>query len=86
MVIFATLDVTTSNSLLSSVSEVHAITATCVLITTAVGLMCILYQAKKRWWLVEPDALLIALLVLGALYLVFVYSATGTAVPPPTTG
>lgn len=86
MVIFATLDVTTNNSLLSSVSEVHAITATCVLITTAVGLMCILYQAKKRWWLVEPDALLIALLVLGALYLVFVYSATGTAVPPSSTG
>ena len=88
MVIFATLDVTTPQSLLSSVSEVHAITATCVLITTAVGLMCILYQAKKRWWLVEPDALLIAILVLGSLYLVYVYSAAGPvpAVPVPTTG
>lgn len=89
MVIFATLDVTTPGSLLSSVSETHAITAACVLITTAVGLMCILYQAKKRWWLVEPDAALIAILVLLALYLVYLNSAAltpPTAMPPlPTT-
>lgn len=73
MVIFAMLDVAMAESILNSVSDVHAITAACVLITTAVGLMCILYQPKKRWWLFEPDALLIAVLVIGSLYLVYVY-------------
>ncbi len=74
MVIFAVLDVSTSESLLNVVAETHAITAVCVLIITAVGLLSILYQAEKRWWLFEPDAGLIALLVVGALYLVYVYS------------
>lgn len=71
MVIFATLDFSTGDSLLTVVSETHAITATCVLITTAVGLLSILYRAEKRLWLVEPDAALIAVLVIGALYLVY---------------
>lgn len=84
MVIFALLDFAIADSLLNVVSDVHAITAACVLITTAVGLMCILYQPKKRWWLFEPDALLIAVLVIGSLYLVYVYSqlAPGAAVSP----
>ncbi len=71
MVIFASLDVTTPDSILFVVSETHAITAACVLITTAVGLLSILYQPKKRYWLVEPDAALMAILVLGSLYLVY---------------
>ncbi len=74
MVIFATLDFATTDSLLHSVSGTHAITATCVLITTSVGLLSILYNAEKRWWVFEPDSALIALMVLGSLYLVFVYS------------
>ncbi|MEM8733747.1 MAG: hypothetical protein AAGG44_05985 [Planctomycetota bacterium] len=86
MVILAILDFAMVESLLNTVAETHAITATCVLITTAVGLMCILYQPKKRWWLFEPDALLIACLVLGALYLVYVYGtpdAIPSAAPAP---
>lgn len=72
MLIFGALDFSTSGSLLSSVSETHSITAACVLVTTAVGLLSILYRAEKRWWLVEPDAALIALMVVGSLYLVYV--------------
>lgn len=74
MVIFAVLDLTTGDSLLSIVSETHAITATCVMVITAIGLLSILYRAEKRLWLFEPDAALIALLVIGSLYLVYVYS------------
>jgi cation:H+ antiporter len=83
MVILASLDFATETSLLSAIAETHAITGTCVLLTTAVGLMCILYQPKKRWWLFEPDALLIAFMVIGALYLVYVYgqAAPGAVVP-----
>lgn len=77
MVIFACLDVTTGGSLLSMVSEVHAITAACVLVTTAVGLLSILYRAEKRLWLLEPDAALIAVMVVGSLYLVYLYSGAG---------
>ncbi len=72
MVIFASLDVACSNSLLSAVSETHAITAGCVLVTTSVALLSVLYRAEKRWWLIEPDAALIALLVVGSLYLVYI--------------
>lgn len=71
MVILAFLDLTTPHSILFAVSETHAITAACVLVTTAVGLLSILYQPEKRFWLVEPDAALVALLVLGSLYLVY---------------
>jgi hypothetical protein len=34
----------------------------------------LLYRAEKRWWIIEPDAALVILLVLGALYLVYVVS------------
>lgn len=75
MVILGVLDVTTPNSILYVVSETHAITAACVLITTAVGLLSILYQPEKRFWFFEPDAALIVVLVVGALYLVYAYGA-----------
>lgn len=72
MVIFATLDVASEQPLLQIISETHALTAACVLVTTAVALLSILYRAEKRWWLLEPDSALIALLVIGSLYLVYV--------------
>ena len=81
MVIFASLDFATERSLLNVISETHAITAVCVLVITAVGLLSILYRAEKRLWLVEPDAALIAVLVIGALYLVYVYSNLPVATP-----
>ncbi len=71
MLIFGVLDLATPSSLLSTVSETHAITAACGLAVTAIGLMSILYHPKKRWWIIEPDSALIAILVIGALYLVF---------------
>lgn len=74
MVIFAVLDFTSGSPLLDIVSETHAITAVAALIITSIGLLSILYQAEKRYWLLEPDAALIAVLVVGALYLVYVYS------------
>ncbi len=74
MLIFACLDFTTNDSLLSVVSETHAITAACALGVTAIGLMSILYQPKKRWWVFEPDAALIAILVVGSLYLIYANS------------
>jgi hypothetical protein len=34
---------------------------------TAVAVLGILYRSEKRIWLIEPDAALVVLLVLGAL-------------------
>jgi cation:H+ antiporter len=61
------------SALLSSVSTTHAITGLCTIIITGVATTGLLYRAEKRFWLIEPDALLIVLLVLGALGLAYVY-------------
>ncbi len=72
MVILATLDWASPTPILGAVSSTHAITATCVIIITSVALLSILNRAEKRWWLIEPDAALVALLVIGAMFLVYV--------------
>lgn len=71
MLIFGVLDFATPDSLLNAVSETHAMTAACAIIVTAVALLSTLYKSKKRVWILEPDSALIALLVLGSLYLVY---------------
>lgn len=71
MLIFGVLDFATPDSLLNAVSETHAMTAACAIIVTAVALLSTLYKSKKRIWILEPDSALVALLVLGSLYLVY---------------
>ena len=55
---------------LHSVSPNHAITATAVILITGIAMMGLLYRAKKRYWLVEPDALLVVVLAVAALALI----------------
>ena len=74
MLILAVLDLSSPRPILSMVSEVNAITAACVIIATGVATLCLLYRAEKRWWLIEPDAAVVALLILGSLYLVYINS------------
>lgn len=69
--IIAVVDLADPAPILSGASGVHAITAVAVIIVTAVVALGLLYRAEKRYWLVEPDAALVVLLVLGALYLVY---------------
>ena len=71
MVILASLDFASPQPVLSVASDVHAITAACVIITTGAALLSMLYRAEKKWWLVEPDALLVGVLVLVSLLLVY---------------
>jgi len=73
MLILALTDSVSPEPILSLVSPVHAITGVCVILTTGVALLCLLYRAEKRWWVVEPDAALVALMVVGSLYLVYIY-------------
>lgn len=72
MLILAFTDIASPLPVLSLVSETHAITATCVLIATCVTLLCLLYRAEKRWWIIEPDALLVILIVISGIALVYV--------------
>jgi cation:H+ antiporter len=58
-------------AILSAVEPVHMITAWAVVIITGTATMGLLYRTEKRIWLIEPDALLVVLLCLGALVLVF---------------
>ena len=60
----------TPGALLVDVQPTHAVTAIAVILITGVAMMSMLYRVEKRYWLIEPDALLIVLLTLGALGLV----------------
>jgi cation:H+ antiporter len=71
MAILAVVDGFYRGSLLSSVSPTHAVTAVSVILVTSVATMSLLYRPKKRWWLIEPDALLIVALIVGALLLIY---------------
>ena len=75
LVILAGVDLATPASLLAVVSEDHLITAIAVILVTAVAVLGLLYRAERRFWLVEPGAILVLLLVVAALLLVF-YTAT----------
>lgn len=71
MVILLPVDLAHPGCLLGDVSQAHAITALAVIIVTAVAVLGIVYRAEKRIWLIEPDAALVVLLVLGALGLLY---------------
>ena len=71
MVILLPVDIAHPGALLADVSEAHAITALAVIIVSAVAVLGILYRAEKRIWVIEPDALLVVLLVVGALGLLY---------------
>jgi cation:H+ antiporter len=57
--------------LLASVSSTHAITVAAVVIVTAAVTMGMLYRAEKRFWVIEPDAVLVILMIAAVLLLVY---------------
>ena len=71
MVILLPVDIAHPGVLLAEASQAHAITAIAVIIVTAVAVLGILYRVENRIWFIEPDALLVVLLALGALGLLY---------------
>lgn len=71
MVALFGVDLFYDGSLLAAASDVHAVTAGAVILVTAVTVQGLLYRAEKRFWILEPDALLVILLVLGSMTLVY---------------
>lgn len=64
-----------AGSLLNDVELTHAVTAASVIIVTSVAVMGLLYRAEKRIWLLEPDAVLVILMIFSALGLVYYMGA-----------
>lgn len=72
MVILVIVDLFQAGPLFASLSPSHAMTAAWVILISAITVLSLLYKAEKRYWLLEPDATLIIVLVLtafGMLYL-----------------
>lgn len=71
MVLLLPLDLICPGSLLAVVSQTHALTCLAVVLITSVALMGQLYQVEQRIRFLEPDALLVILLVLSSLGLLY---------------
>ncbi len=62
----AIVDLFYAGNLLQAASGVHAATAAAVILVTAATTMGLLFRAEKRLWVLEPDALLVVLLILAS--------------------
>jgi len=71
MILFLPLDAVHPGSLFADVSPTHAVTSLAVILATTVATLGQLYHVEKRRRIVEPDALLMLLILGGALVLVY---------------
>ena len=71
MILFLPLDAAHTGSLFADISPSHTITALAVILATAVAALGQLYHVEKRRRVIEPDALLMLLILVGALFLVY---------------
>jgi cation:H+ antiporter len=71
MILFVPMDAAHSGSLFADISPSHAVTSLAVILATTVAVLGQLYHVEKRRRVVEPDALLMLLIVGGALFLVY---------------
>ena len=71
MLLLVPLDLVQPGPLLSLISLVHAFTCLATVLITAIAVMGQLYHVEQRRFVIEPDAALIILLVLGALTIIY---------------
>lgn len=71
MILFLPLDAVHSGSLFADISPSHTVTSLAVILATSVAVLGQLYHVEKRRRLVEPDAMLMLLILGGALFLVY---------------
>jgi cation:H+ antiporter len=71
MILFVPLDAAHPGLLFADISSSHAVTSSAVILATSVAVLGQLYHVEKRRRLVEPDALLMLLILGGALFLVY---------------
>lgn len=71
MIMFVPLDFVPAGPLFAAVSPVHAVTALSAIVATAIAVLGQLYHEEKRIPVVEPDAVLVFLVVIGGLAMVY---------------
>ena len=67
------LDAAQSGPLLSVIAPVNAITGVATILVTAVAVSGQLYRVETRVHFIEPDALMVVILALGAMGLVYYF-------------
>lgn len=67
MLLIVPLDLAHGGSLLGAVTGTHVVTALWVVLVSAVAVMGQIYNAESRRRLIEPDAMMVAVLVLAAM-------------------
>lgn len=67
MALFVPLDLAQSGSLFGLAAATHAVTGVWVIVVSSVAVMGQIYNAESRRRIVEPDAMLVGLLVLAAM-------------------
>ncbi len=71
MILFVPLDACHAGPLFAVVSQVHVVTALAVIAATAIAVLGQLYHVERRIPVCEPDAVLMLLVLTGALALVY---------------
>ena len=71
MLLFVPLDLVSSTPLMAGVSINHVVTCLAAILATSVTVMGHLYHVERRRWFIEPDAIVVLALTLGALYLLY---------------
>ena len=71
MLLFLPLDLAFPGTLFAVASPAHLISIMTVVLATSVAIMGQLYQSESRKRLLEPDALLVILLILSAFFLIY---------------
>jgi cation:H+ antiporter len=73
MVLLVPLDLIYPGSLLSHVAPINALTCLATILVTTVAVMGQLYREERRIHLIEPDALLVIILVVAALAMIYFF-------------
>jgi cation:H+ antiporter len=71
LLLLAPMDFAYDGSLMAAASRVHVVTCFAAILVIAVAVMGQLYHAERRISFVEPDALLVIMLVFGAFGLIY---------------
>jgi cation:H+ antiporter len=77
MAIFLPLDLAQPASLFAALDPNHALSGIFAVVLMSLGLAAIVYRAKRRFAMLEPDSLLMLAAYVVALWLLFRYSAGG---------
>ncbi len=71
MILFVPLDAVFPGPLFAALSPTHGVTALAVIVSSAIAVLGQLYRVERRRRLIEPDALLMIVVLTGALWLVY---------------